>query len=129
MSFYRFNDTVTLYTLIEDGYYERRVVPAVKVQLTESENTEKTRVTVYIPIFGRRSLKYRALSENAKHDKSSFVVTPNQRLYLGFCPDDFPPEKSFTVSTVEAHLSGSRHVQHVKIVAYNIPSEEEIYDE
>ena len=129
MSFYRFNDTVTLYTYIEDGYYERRVVPAVKVQVVEATDSEKTCATVYIPIFGRRSLKYRAFSENAKHDKSSFVVAPNQIMYLGFCPDDFPPDTSYTVSKVEAHLCGSRHVQHVKVVAHNIPSEEEIYYE
>ena len=129
MSFYRFNDTVTLYTCIEDGYYEHRVVSAVKIQIIESDKPKNTRVTVYIPIFGRRSLKYRALSEDAKYDKRSFTVAPGQRLYLGYCPDDLPPDCSFTVSTVEAHLSGSRHVQHVKIVAYNIPSEEENYDE
>ena len=121
MSFYRFNDTVTIYTPIDDEYYERRIVPAVKIQLIDSDETEKTRATVYIPIFGRRSLNYRAPSEDAKYDKSSFTVTANQKIYLGRCPDDYPPESSLTVRKAETHLSGSRHVQHIKLIAYNDP--------
>lgn len=119
MSFYRFNDTVTLYTFIEDGYYERRVIPAVKIQLIDSDEVAGTRATVYIPIFGRRSLKYRAPSESTLYDKSSFTVMANQKVYLGYCPDSFPPESSLTVRKAETHLSGSRHVQHIKIIAYN----------
>ncbi len=121
MSFYRFNDTVTLYTLIEDEYYERRVISAVKSEIVESDEEKNRRATVYIPLYGRRSLKFKAPSEKAKHDKGSFIVTVGQKIYLGRCPDEFPPKSSLTVKRVETHLSGSKHVQHVKIIAYNDP--------
>lgn len=123
MSFYRFNDTVTLYTPIEDGYYERRVVSAVKSELVDSDSDGENnkRATVYIPLYGRRSLRFKVPSEKAKYDKGSFIVTAGQTIYLGRCPDDSPPKSSLTVKRVETHLSGSRHVQHVKIIAYNDP--------
>ena len=128
MSFYRFNDTITLYTPIEYDYYERRIVTAVKTELIETDGKTGKKATVYIPIHSRRSLKYRAPSEKAMYEKSSFIVTAGQKIYLGRCPDEYPPESSLTVKTAVAHLSGSRHVQHVKIVAQNDPSEEENYE-
>ncbi len=129
MSFYRFNDTVTLYTPIDEDYYERRVIPAVKVEVADSDEKGNKRATVYIPIYGRRSLKYRPMSEPALYDKSSFTVAAGQKVCIGRCLDNIPPKSAFTVRTAEVHLSGSRHVQHAKITAHNIPQEEDETDE
>ncbi len=125
MSYYRFNDVITLYTPIGEEDYERHVINATKIQLIDSDQMENTRATVYIPIYGRRSLKYKLPSQRAERDKNSFTVTANQKVYLGYCPESYPPDSALTVRKAETHLSGSRHVQHVKIIAYNIPPKEE----
>lgn len=129
MSFYRFNDTITLYTPIGDNGYERHIIYATKIQLIDSDEIENTRATVYIPIFGRRSLKYKIPSERADGDRNSFTVKANQIVYLGYCSESYPPDSALTVRKVETHLSGSHHAQHVKLVAYNIPPKEESTNE
>lgn len=128
MSFYRFNDTITLYTPVGEDY-EKHVVRATKVQLIDCDEMENTRVTVYIPIFGRRALKYKIPSLRAEYDRNSFTVKANQKVYIGYCAESFPPDDALTVRKVETHLSGSHHIRHVKLVAYNVPPKEEITDE
>ena len=125
MSFYRFNDVITLYTPIEDGLYERHVIPAVKIQIVDCDEIKDTKVTVYIPIHGRRSLKFDPRRSRPKTDRTSFIATANQLVYLGRTLERRPPRSSLTVRKVETHLSGSRHVQHIKLLAYNIPPEED----
>ena len=128
MSFYRFNDTVTLYTPVDEDY-ERHVITAAKVQLLDCAEPGKTRVTVYIPLFGRRALKYKPPSKRAGYDANSFTVKSNQKIYIGESRESYPPQSAYTVQQVETHLSGSHHAQHVKLVAYNIPPKEENTDE
>ena len=125
MSSYRFNDTVTLYTMYDEDAYERHIIPAVKIVLVESIEAEDTRATVYIPIHGRRMIKYKPSNKRARTDKSSFTAEPNQKLVLHDCYDSYPPDSALTVRRVETHLSGSRHMQHIKLVAYNIPPKED----
>ena len=124
MSFYRFNDTVTLYTPIDDGEYERHVITATKVQIVDEGESSSTRITIYIPIHGRRALKYEIPSKRRDYDRKRYTVKAGQKVFLGYSPEAFPPNGSYDVRRVDTHLSGSRHAQHIKILAYNIPSKE-----
>ncbi len=128
MSFYRFNDTITLYTPVGEDY-ERHVITATKIQIIDCAEPGDTRITIYIPLFGRRALKYKTPSQRRQNDRNHFTVKANQKVYIGNCPESFPPKDAYTVQKVETHLSGSHHAQHVKLVAYNIPPEEENTDE
>ncbi len=119
MSFYRFNDTVTLYTCYDDDAYEHHVINSTKVQIVDSDTPENVKVTVYVPLFGRRSLKYLRPSQRSHISKNTFTVKAGQKLVIGKCNDDYPPDDAFDVKRVDTHLSGSHHVQHIKIIAYN----------
>lgn len=125
MSFYRFNDTVTLYTPFDDETYEHHVITATKVEIVDSDTVKDTVVTVYLPIYGRRTLKYIIPSERRVSSKRTFTVKAGQKLVIGKCVDSKPPSRAFDVKKVEAHLVGSHHAQHIKITAYNIPIKEE----
>lgn len=129
MSFYRFNDVITLYTPYDEETWERHIITAAKVQLIDSDTVEDTKVTVYIPIHGRRSLKYVIPSLRNDISRKNFTVKTGQKMVIGRCPEGFPPDNALDVKRVETHLSGSRHVQHIKLVAYNIPPKEEVNDE
>lgn len=124
MSFYRFNDTVTLYTP-SGGMFMHHVIDATKVCIVNGDNVEDTKVTVYIPLYSRRSLKYLPPSKMYKLTKRTFTAVTGQKLVIGVCKDDYPPDDSFEVRQVETHTTGSHHVQHIKIIAYNIPTKEE----
>ncbi len=129
MSFYRFNDTITLYTQYDEDYWERHIITAAKVQLIDSDTVDDTKVTVYIPIHGRRSLKYVIPSYRYDVSQKNFTVKAGQKMVIGKCSDGYPPDDAFDVKRVETHLSGSRHIQHIKLVAYNIPPKEDETDE
>lgn len=125
MSFYRFNDTVTLYTPIGEEAYEHHVINATKVQIVDCDTVEDTVVTVYLPIYGRRSVRYVPPTQRRVSTKRTFTVEAGQKLVIGKCFDNKPPSRAFDVKKVEAHLVGSHHAQHIKITAYNIPIKEE----
>ncbi len=125
MSTLLFHDRITLYTEGRGGGYERHLIKAVKTEFTDSTSVSQKRTTVYIPIYGRRAIKYLTPDKRNDGDKKSFTVKAGQKLVPYDCPASYPPSDALTVRKVTSHLTGSRRVQHIKAVAYNIPIKED----
>ncbi len=125
MSTVPFHDTVTLYTQIEEGFYERQVISSVKTIFADGDSPRECRSTVYIPIFGRRSLRYEIPSKRRDFDRGTFTVKAGQYIIPGICPDAFPPDSAQPIRRVNTYLSGSRRLQHIRIIAYKKPLKEE----
>ena len=126
MSSALFHETVTLYLLDGSGAYARRVIHRVKTVLTKASETGKTKATVYIPLWGKRSLRYLPDNWNGRGDR--FTVRPDDRLVCREEEEDMPPENALTVRTVICRKSGSHRLWHLEVHADN-DQEEVIFDE
>lgn len=124
MSIVPFDSTVTLFTPLADGLYEKKIIPYVHAQVSESIDEGTCRATVYIPIHGKRALKYVSPASRIDGDKITFTVKPGQLLLPYEVPEEFPPENALTVGIVSEYFSGSRRIRHLKISAYRIPEPE-----
>ena len=91
---------------------------------------EHESVLLYLPLFGKRSLRYVPPEEFAAKESREklFTVALQDRLCYGICTEDAPPGGAFTVSSVTAWNQGSRRIRHLKITG-TIPSAEENTEE
>lgn len=128
-----FHDTVTLYLPVrEEMAVERRVIRNVKTVLTETQ--EEKRAVIYLPLWGRRSLRY--LPEAWDGRKDRFTVRAGDHLVCGDEASALPPDGALTVRTVIRRESGSRRLWHLeihaddrKVYVDNQTNEEETEDE
>lgn len=122
-----FHDTVTLFTPTSDGGYEKHVIKYTKVMSSERESGSD--ITVYIPLFGRRSLKYLSPSERTEAKGSTFTLMPGQFIAVGSVKESTPQANVLTITEVTPKNTGSRRIRHVKVKASNTtPTEEEVYE-
>jgi len=121
MSSALFHDTVTVYLPHENGTYAKRVIPRVKTLFTVAAENGKTKATVYIPLWGKRSLRYLPEAWDGRPDR--FTVRPLDRLLCRGAEEDIPPENALTVRTVICRQSGSRRLWHLEIHADNYEEE------
>ncbi|MBQ4064833.1 MAG: hypothetical protein IJD10_01900, partial [Clostridia bacterium] len=123
MSSALFRDAVTFYLPCgPEGTVHRRLIRNVKTVLTQSAEKGKTKATVYLPLWGRRSLRYLPDAWNGRADR--YTVRPLDRLVCRPSEDDTPPEDALTVRTVICRQSGSRRLWHLEIHADNDYHEE-----
>ncbi len=127
MSHALFHDTVTLYLPVSDGTtIERRVITGVKTVFTKTAN-KGNQAVVYLPLWGRRSLKYLPKAWDGRQDR--FTVRIGDRLVCGTEHSTIPPEDALTVKTVIDRRSGSRRLWHLEIQADNQTDKEETTNE
>lgn len=124
MSIAPFDSTVTLFTPLNEGVYEKKIIPYVHAEVSEGIDAAACRATVYIPIHGKRALKYVSPKSRIDGDSTTFTVKPGQLLLPYAASEDSPPENALTVGIVSEYFSGSRRIRHLKISAYKIPEPE-----
>ncbi len=124
MSIVPFDSTITLFTPLDEGVYEKKIIPCVHAEVSEGIDAAACRATVYIPIHGKRALKYVSPASRIDGDNTTFTVKPGQLLLPYASSEDFPPENALTVGIVSEYFSGSRRIRHIKISAYKIPEPE-----
>lgn len=123
MSTVPFDSTITLFTPLSDGGYEKKIIPYVHAITTDGIDINDCRATIYIPIYGKRSLKYVSSAKRADGEHGTFTVKAGQYVVPYTMTQDSPPEGALVVSRVTEYYSGSRRIQHVKITACKIPEE------
>ncbi len=123
MSSALFHDTVTVYLPDENGACARRVIRRVKTLFTQTAENGKTKATVYIPLWGRRSLRYLPNAWDGRADR--FTVRPLDLLLCREAEEDIPPEDALTVRSVICRKSGSHRLWHLEIHADNYVEETE----
>ncbi len=124
MSIVPFDSTVTLFTPLSEGVYEKKIIPYVHAEVSNGIDASACRATVYIPIHGKRALKYVSPEDKIDGDNTTFTVKPGQILLPYASKEDYPPEDALTVGIVSEYFSGSRRIRHLKISAYRIPEPE-----
>ena len=122
-----FHDTVTLFLATEDpAVWEVRRIGKVKCQISESLQETDRRATIYLPLCGRRALRYRTPIEfQAKPSPDSFTVRPGDRLVPSRINAIEPPSEALTVTTVIPRIAGTRRLWHLEILASYLPYEAE----
>lgn len=109
-----FHDTVTLYLPVGDGMpEERRIIRNVKTILTDMQ--DKREAVVYLPLWGRRALRYLPDAWDGRKDR--FTVRAGDRLVCGIETAALPPDGALTIRTVIRRESGSRRLWHLEIHA------------
>lgn len=117
MSKYLFSDSITLYTPDKDGF-ERQVITSVKAEVTDLEGGEREAV-LYIPIYGKRFLKFVSSDSRPYPSDCTFTVKDGQRIALGVCPDPYPPSSAFFIEKTEYFFNGSKRMRHLRVYAHN----------
>lgn len=118
-----FHDTVTLYTPVSSGGYERHVIKSVKILSADSDG--RSEATVYIPLFGRRMLKYLPPSKWVEGSELTFTLNVGQLIVLGNTDSADPPTGALRVYEIDPKTTGSRRIQHIKIKASSVTATEE----
>lgn len=114
-----FDEVLTLYLPTEEGYV-RRVIPTVRTERTWGE--AGLTVKAYIPLHGRRSLRYVPPSRFDPTRRSLFSVTVGTLLVPERCSDALPPESALSVEAVAVRIAGSRRLHHLVLTAKERPS-------
>jgi hypothetical protein len=130
MSAALFHDTVTLYLYDGNGGYARRVIQNVKVVFTKADFQAQTVAKVYLPLWGRRSLRYCPDAWDGRADR--FTVRPRDVLICREVECETPPSDALTVRSVIHRKSGSHRLWHLEIKADHYdtyPSEEVLTNE
>ena len=116
MSSLVFHDTITLFLPKDtESAPDKRIIRRVKSVLTQGAESGKTKATVYLPLWGRRSLRYLPDAWDGSADR--FTVRPGDRLVCREEKGDLPPEDALTVQTVICRRCGSRRLWHLEIHA------------
>jgi len=111
-----FHDTVTLYLPVEEGMpKERRVIRNVKTVVTDTQ--DERRAVIYLPLWGRRSLRYLPKAWDGRKDR--FTVRAGDHLVCYDEASALPPDGALTVRTVIRRESGSCRLWHLEIHADN----------
>ncbi len=127
MSIALFRDTVTLYLLSSDGESPaRRVIRSVKTTVAHSQQ-EGAVATVYLPLWGKRSLVYQD-PESWDGKAHSYTLRPGDRLVCRESNGTEIPEEALTVRRVICRRSGSRRLWHLEIYATTVEKEVMTYD-
>ncbi len=127
MSTALFKDTVTLYCYPspDSSSCLRRILHRVKT--VENLNSGGRSAVLYIPIHGKRSLKYLSPADFSSENppKGAFTVRPGDRFVSGVCASLIPPEEAYTVSSVTEKRLGTLRIRHIKVLGSFIPVSEE----
>ena len=123
-----FHHTVTLYLADKDNStYERRTVETVRVRSRRGRSPKDTEMTVYLPLYGRRQLRYvtpEAYERNPAVYR--FTVRPGDSVALGHRTDTLPPADALTVDTVTVYTDGTRRLWHIRLTAVPPSQESEV---
>ena len=125
-----FHDTVTLFLMTDDpSVWEIRRIGTVRCCVSEALKESDRRATVYLPLCGRRALRYRTPDDfRSRPSAECFTVRPGDRLVPTLSRALEPPSEALTVTAVTAHTLGTRRLWHLEIQASYIaptPTEEE----
>ncbi len=113
-----FDDAVTIYCRDENETLHRFAIPMVRLSRVGNGETGVCETVIYLPLFGRRSLRYLPPDEWTGRP-GTFTVRPGDRTVCRPIRDPAPPENALTVRSVESDLAGSRRLRHLKITADN----------
>ncbi len=123
MSTLPFRDTVTFFHKVGYTTYNRQV-GTVRCLSTDTAPKENRTATVHIPLYGKRSIVYRAPNDFINNSTDSFTISPGDKFVCYAYPLAEPPSDSFTVSEITIHNRGSRRICHI-VVKGTVPPPEE----
>ena len=119
------NSKLTLYVPTDEGEYVKRTVTSVMADSKETIDAG-TEADICIPLYFKRGLKYVSNDRFDYKKSNQFTVFIGQRLVLGECESDCPPDDALNVTSLSIRTIGSRRLHHIRIGATSILPKEDI---